>query len=124
MKPFQTAFLIFELQKAFTTVFAGFAATLTSFPNINLVPAFVAGFFLVLMMQRPGMANLPTLFTSFEPSSARAPITLVTSRLLRLSVDATLSAILDFDIARTPAFIAFMAFIDVFGNIAGAVLVE
>jgi hypothetical protein len=28
------------------------------------MPAFVAGFFLVLMMQRPGMANLPTLFTS------------------------------------------------------------
>merc|ERR1719198_366928 len=72
-------------------------------------------------MQRPGIANLPTLFTSFEPSSASAPITLVTSRLLRLSVDATLSAILDFDIALTPAFIAFMAFIDVFGNIAGEV---
>merc|ERR1719487_940630 len=69
-------------------------------------------------MQRPGIANLPTLFTSFEPSSASAPITLVTSRLLRLSVDATLSAILDFDIAFRPAFIAFMAFIDVFGNIA------
>merc|ERR1719271_2012315 len=67
-------------------------------------------------MQRPGMANLPTLFTYFEPSSARAPMTLVTSRLLRLSVEATLSAILDFDIALTPAFIAF---IDVFGNIAG-----
>merc|ERR1719247_439264 len=72
-------------------------------------------------MQRPGMANLPTLFTSLQPSSASAPITLVTSRLLRLSVDATLSAMLDFDIALTPAapaFIAFMAFIDVFGNIA------
>merc|ERR1719163_551534 len=75
-------------------------------------------------MQRPGSVNLPTLFTSFEPSSASAPITLVTSRLLRLSVDATLSAILDFDIAFTPAFIAFMAFIDVFGNIAGKVLAE
>merc|ERR1719409_1211722 len=72
-------------------------------------------------MQSPGMANLPTLFTSFEPSSASAPMTLVTSRFLRLSVDATLSAILDFDIALTPAaFIAFIAFIDVFGNIAGA----
>merc|ERR1719162_1690328 len=108
----QTAFLILALQKALTTVFAGFAPTFTSFPNIILMPAFVAGFFLVLIMTRPGIANLPTLFTSFAPSSASDPITLATSRLFRLSEVAIPSAMPDFDIALTPAFIDFMAFIE------------
>merc|ERR1719488_150889 len=115
-----TAFLIFALAYALMIVLAGFAATLTSLPNITRVPAFVAGFFRVFMMHRPGIANLPTAFTSFAPKSASAPITLVTSRRFNLNEDAMPSAIPDLDIARTPpAFIDFIAFIAVFGSMAG-----
>merc|ERR1712124_165181 len=53
--------------KAFTTVFAGLAATFTSLPNMVLTPAFVAGFTRVLMRQRPGMVKMPFFFTSLVP---------------------------------------------------------
>merc|ERR1711924_144410 len=98
----QTAFLSLALANAFTTVFAGFAATFTSLPNITRVPAFVAGFLRVLIMQRPGRVNFPTDLTSVAPKSERAPNTFVTSRRFKLNEDAIPSAMPDFDKARTP----------------------
>ena len=53
-----------ETQKAFTIFLAGAAFTLMVLPNASLVPAFLAGFILVLIMHKPGMVNLPDFFTS------------------------------------------------------------
>merc|ERR1712006_76963 len=61
----QICFFSAAAGKTFTTVFAGFALTLTSLPNIVLTPALVAGFVRVLMRHKPGMANTPVFFTSF-----------------------------------------------------------
>merc|ERR1711934_1116689 len=63
-KPLQICFFSAATGKAFTTVFAGFAFTLVSLPNIILTPAFVAGFVLVLMRQRPGTVKIPAFLTS------------------------------------------------------------
>merc|ERR1740127_247834 len=49
---------------ALTTVFAGFAFTMTVLPKISLFPAFVAGFLRVFNMTRPGITNLAFFFTS------------------------------------------------------------
>merc|ERR1712025_75735 len=62
--PLQMLFLRAEMQKALTIFLAGAAFTFTILPNAILVPAFLAGFILVLIMQRPGMVNLPVFFTS------------------------------------------------------------
>merc|ERR1719446_1337926 len=60
----QMLFFSAATAKAFTTVLAGFAFTTVNLPNIIFLPAFVAGFFLVLTMQTPGSVNLPDFFTS------------------------------------------------------------
>merc|ERR1711871_758547 len=60
----QMLFLSAEMQKAFTIFLAGAAFTLMVLPKASLVPAFLAGLILVLIMQRPGMVNLPAFFTS------------------------------------------------------------
>merc|ERR1712139_99009 len=60
----QMLFLSAEMQKAFTIFLAGAAFTLMVLPKASLVPAFLAGLTLVLIMQRPGMVNLPDFFTS------------------------------------------------------------
>merc|ERR1719281_1145918 len=52
-------------------------------PKATLVPAFLAGFILVLIMQRPGMVNLPAFFTSAVASAANSPSTFVHSAFLR-----------------------------------------
>merc|ERR1719498_1668287 len=57
--------------KAFTTVLAGFALTLISWPKAIRVPAFVAGFVLVLMRQSPGMVKTPVFLTSLVAMAAR-----------------------------------------------------
>merc|ERR1719311_1256797 len=49
---------------ALTTVFAGFAFTMTVLPKTSLLPAFVAGFLRVFNMTRPGITNLAFFFTS------------------------------------------------------------
>merc|ERR1719465_400715 len=58
------AFFRAETQKAFTIFLAGAAFTLIVLPKASLVPAFLAGFVLVLIMHRPGMVNLPDFLTS------------------------------------------------------------
>merc|ERR1719384_1020950 len=108
------AFLIAAVQNAFTTVFAGFAFTTTVFPNISLLPALVAGFRRVLIMQSPGIVNLPALFTSLVATLARVSKTFATSDFFMSCWVAMASArpvlvmtgLLDF-----MAFIAFIAFI-------------
>merc|ERR1719277_1255840 len=56
---------------AFTTFFAGFAFTITTLPKISLLPAFVAGFVLVLRRSTPGRAKTPVFFTSAVAIAAR-----------------------------------------------------
>merc|ERR1719231_1831809 len=60
----QMLFFRAATQNAFTIFLAGAAFTLMVLPKATLVPAFLAGFILVLIMQRPGMVNLPAFFTS------------------------------------------------------------
>merc|ERR1719277_1677543 len=56
---------------AFTTFFAGFAFTITTLPKISLLPAFVAGFVLVLRRHKPGREKTPVFFTSVVAIPAR-----------------------------------------------------
>merc|ERR1712137_1022011 len=65
--------------KAFTMVFAGFAFTTTVLPNISRLPALVAGFTRVLIMQRPGTVTFPAFFTSFVATAAKLPKTFMHS---------------------------------------------
>merc|ERR1719198_348149 len=108
-------FLSAATGKAFTTVLAGFAATLTSLPNISLLPALVAGFFLVLIITNPGSTNLPALFTCAAPISASASMIFEHSAFFISHAVARASAIPPFarafPAALGLAFIAFMAFI-------------
>merc|ERR1719337_258422 len=104
-------------QKAFTTVFAGFAAIFCILPNISLVVAFVAAFFLVLIVTNPGIVNLP-FGTSVIASSVSASKTFEHSDFLWPVAVASASAIPPLGRAFTllafmtfMAFIAFMAFI-------------
>merc|ERR1719221_700961 len=113
----QMDFLSADTGKALTTVFAGFAATTTSLPNISRLPAFVAGFFLVLIITKPGTTNLPTVFTCLAPISARASMILEQSDFFTSDAVARASAIPPFERAvpaarglAVIAFIAFMAF--------------
>merc|ERR1719408_433735 len=98
-------------QNAFTTVFAGFAFTFCILPNISLVVAFVAAFFLVLIVTKPGIVNLP-FATSPKARSVSAAITLEQSDFFCPVAVASASAIPLFGRARTPFFfMTFMAFI-------------
>merc|ERR1719498_1143919 len=65
-----------ETGKAFTTVLAGCAFTMTSLPKAILFPAFLAGFCLVLIMQTPGMTNFPADFTSLVAMAAKLSMSL------------------------------------------------
>merc|ERR1712138_304796 len=114
----QMDFLSAATGKAFTTVLAGFAATLTSLPNINRLPALVAGFFLVLIIIKPGSTNLPTLFTCVAPTSASASMIFEHSAFFISQAVASASAMAPFPRAAPAAlglaffaFIAFIAFI-------------
>merc|ERR1719436_1443256 len=97
---------------AFTTVFAGFAFTMTVLPNISRDPALVAGFTLVLILQRPGMVNTPLLFTSLAAISARQLMAFVHCDLLSSHCAASASASPPFVIdAPLLAFIAFIGMV-------------
>merc|ERR1740129_519546 len=94
---------------ALTTVFAGFAFTTTSLPNIILFPALVAGLTLVLILHSPWTVNNPLLFTSLAPTSARTPMSFEQIDFFKSVFAASASARTPFDIGA-PAFI---------GNIVG-----
>merc|ERR1740121_786800 len=100
--------------QALTTVFAGFAFTIINFPNSSLLPALVAGFTRDLIMQRPGMVNLP-FFTSFVATSAKVSSIFLATAGLTSVASASAAARAPFDMAAPP-FIAFIAFI---GAMAG-----
>merc|ERR1719387_3100197 len=111
--------------KAFTTFLAGLALTFTNSPNAMRLPAFVAGLYLFLIMQTPGMVNLPVPFTSLPASSAKASKTFDTSDLFFSQAAPTASAMALFGIAFTPFFMLFMPFIAFIAFIAFlAILVE
>merc|ERR1719453_237907 len=111
----QMLFLSAEMQKAFTIFLAGAAFTLMVLPKASLVPAFLAGLILVLIMQRPGIVNLPAFFTSavarLAKLSRRSRHCFLFSPLLRAK--ASPIPPLERDLADTAfffmAFIAFMA---------------
>merc|ERR1711865_154532 len=52
-------------------VFAGFAFTMTTWPNISRFPALVAFFWRVLIITTPGITNLPFFFASAVAMLAR-----------------------------------------------------
>merc|ERR1719353_203907 len=100
--------------KAFTTVLAGRALTFTSFPNISLVPALVAGLTRVLILQRPGMVKMPVFLTSVVARAARLsmmpeatlPFSSCCSARVLTRAPFVITLLVDF-----MAFIAFMVFI-------------
>merc|ERR1712046_57008 len=94
------------------TVFAGFAATLTSLPNIILVPAFVAGFTRVLMRKRLGTLKIPFFFTSAAAMATKLSRTSRQTFCFNSCSSAIAAVKAPFVMALLlPAFMAFMAFI-------------
>merc|ERR1712125_94321 len=85
---------------AFTTVFAGFAFTIVTFPNISRLPAFVAGFTRVFTRQSPGTVKTEFFFSSAAATPARASMTFAAWDFLSSHVPAR-------DSARAPLVIAF-----------------
>merc|ERR1740121_2793811 len=108
---FQTIFFRAEVGKAFTTVLAFMAFTITVCPNICFCPAAVAGFTRVLMRHTPGTVNLPVFFTWSALRPASALRTFEHSLLFRPVCAESASAIAPLVNAFLPAaaFIAFIA---------------
>merc|ERR1719263_1094974 len=123
--PHFTLFFSAATAKALTTVLAGFALTLISLPKAKRLPALVAGLCLVLIMQTPGMVNLPFL-TSLLARSAKASKTFDTSDLFfsHASPKASAMALLGMDFTLfiaffMPFFMAFIAFLAILKVLAG-----
>merc|ERR1711948_226696 len=76
-----------------------------------LLPAFVAGFRRVLIMQTPGMITFPVFFTSLLARAARLSSTFEHSDFFSSVEAAIASQRAPLLRALAPAFIAFMAFI-------------
>merc|ERR1711948_88364 len=106
----QTLFFRAATGKAFTIVFAGLAFTTTTLPNISLLPAFVAGFRRVLIMQTPGTIPFPVFFTSLLARDARLSSTLEHWDFFSSVEAAIASQRAPLVRALAPAFIAFIAF--------------
>ena len=101
--------------KHFTIVRAGFAFTVTSFPNAIRFPAGVAGFFRSLIIVTPGMVNFPVVFSCPGISDPRLSNTAFTSLFFTPEVDSIAPKISPFGIALPldallTRFIAFIAF--------------
>merc|ERR1712157_567030 len=60
---------------AFTILRAGLAFTTQILPKISRLPSLVAGFVLVLSLQRPGKAKTPVFTTSLVANSAKLSMT-------------------------------------------------
>merc|ERR1719221_2138645 len=91
---------------ALTIVLAGLAFTMTTLPNTSRLPAFVAGFIRVLIMQSPGMVTLPAFFTSLVAMLSK---TFDTADLFNSWASARACASWPLDIGLAPAFMAFIA---------------
>merc|ERR1719382_462289 len=94
---------------AFTIFLAGFAFTITTLPKISLLPAFVAGFVLVLRRHKPGRAKTPLFFTSAVAIAARLFSTCAHWDFFNSQAVASCSAMALFPMAFFAA--AFMPFI-------------
>merc|ERR1719352_2256670 len=66
----QTLFFKAATGKAFTMVRAGLAFTVHIFPKISFLQALVAGFWRVLIRQRPGKVKMPFFWTSLVAMAA------------------------------------------------------
>merc|ERR1719277_1280124 len=95
---------------ALTIFLAGFALTLTIFPKISLLPAFVAGFVRIFNLHNPGIVKTPAFLTLVVATAARVSRALFTCAFLSSQAVANASAMPPLDMALTPAFIAFIAF--------------
>merc|ERR1719473_948780 len=104
----QIAALSAATGKAFTTFLAGFALTTITLPNTSRLPALVAGFMRVLILQRPATVKMPLLLTCLVPRSANAFNTPAACDFLSSHFFASSSAIAPCAIALAPAFIAFI----------------
>merc|ERR1719393_485511 len=69
MQP-QTLFFKAATGNAFTMVRAGLAFTICILPKISFLQAFVAGFWRVLILQRPGNVKMPFFWTSLVAIAA------------------------------------------------------
>merc|ERR550537_284377 len=72
----QTLFFNAATGKAFTIVRAGLAFTICIFPKISFLQALVAGFWRVLILQRPGKVKMPFFWTSLVAMAAMLAIIL------------------------------------------------
>merc|ERR1719337_351650 len=99
--------------KAFTTVLAGFAFTLISWPKAILNPALVAGFMRVLILQRPGIVKMPVFFTSVVARTAKLSMRAEHALVFISCCSASALISAPFVMALPPAFIA-LAFFMVF----------
>merc|ERR550537_1892108 len=70
----QTLFFKAATGNAFTIVRAGLAFTICIFPKISFLQALVAGFWRVLILQRPGNVKMPFFCTSLVAMAARLAI--------------------------------------------------
>merc|ERR1719199_1068296 len=85
-----------------------------SWPNITLVPALVAGFTRVLILQRPGIVKMPFFFTSVVARVAKLPRSPDTAFVLSSCCSESCLMRLPFVMALpafAEAFIAFIVFI-------------
>merc|ERR1719343_1818289 len=103
----QTLSLMAFTGKAFTTLRAGFAFTMTTLPKTSRSPAFVAGFVLVFSLQRPGSVKTPAFVTSAVANSAKLLIIFAHTDFFSSHDVAKESAIAPF-VMLFAAFIAFM----------------
>merc|ERR1719378_1208640 len=103
-----TDFLRAAVANAFTTVFAGFALTITVFPKISFFPALVAGFTRVLIRISPGSAKMPALFTCSVATLVRLSMILAHWDFLSSHSVASASAMAPLVMGFAAAFIAFM----------------
>merc|ERR1719198_307808 len=99
-----------ETAKAFTTVLAAFAFTLTSLPKIFRMPALVAGLTRVLIRASPGMVKMPVFFTSAVARTARLSRSSEHAFGFISCFAANAAQIAPLDMALAPDFMLFMDF--------------
>ena len=100
-----------DATNALTTVFAGFAFTTDSLPNIIFLVALVAGLLLVFIRTSPGIVKTPVFFTSSVATSARVAKALSATDFLISVCVAMASANADFDMATAAVFFPFGAIV-------------
>merc|ERR1712138_143637 len=112
--PHYAAFQIWDFRaatgNAFTTVLAGLAFTLISWPKAILTPALVAGFKRVLILQRPGIVKMPVFFTSVVARVAKLSRSPEHTLVFISCCSARVLTRAPFVMALPLAFMAFIAF--------------